>query len=97
MLSYDINVVKWYAIILDISILHFSIFYRKTERKIEELRLRRRMNKNKPLWLRLGDFIPIWLMLNYRNKYGLLFATATVLFGLYAYLKATEANIAFLR
>lgn len=59
--------------------------------------MRRRLNRNRPVWCRMSDFIPMWLMLNYKNKYGLIFATATVLIGLYAYLKATEGNMPVLR
>ncbi|KAJ3653591.1 hypothetical protein Zmor_012833 [Zophobas morio] len=40
--------------------------------------------------------VPSWLMFNYRSKYGLLFATATILLGYYAYLKTTNSKQTFL-
>ncbi|KAI4466472.1 tbc1 domain family member 20/gtpase [Holotrichia oblita] len=63
------------------------------QRKKEE-RLRNRHNRNnRDNWrIRLHNYIPHWLFLQYRNKYGLLFATATVLFGIYAYLKINEKD-----
>ncbi|KAF5306640.1 hypothetical protein FQA39_LY08829 [Lamprigera yunnana] len=62
------------------------------QRRRDEIRIRRRLDKNKPVWMKMHNYIPDWLLLNYRNKYGLLFMTATLLVGLYAYLKATETG-----
>ncbi|KAK9686754.1 Rab-GTPase-TBC domain [Popillia japonica] len=65
---------------------------REIDQRKKEERLRNRHNKNKrDNWrIRLHNYIPHWLFLQYRNKYGLLFATATVLFGIYAYLRVNE-------
>lgn len=83
---------------LPLSIYVVAIFSpRQYQRRKDELQMRRRLNRNRPVWRRMSDMIPMWLMLNYRNKYGLIFATATVLIGLYAYLKAAEGNVSILR
>lgn len=66
---------------------------REAERqKREERRVRSRLNKNKTVWRRVYGCIPDWLFLHYRNRYGLAFVAATVLFGLYAYFRAADDN-----
>ncbi|KAF5269292.1 hypothetical protein FQR65_LT02593 [Abscondita terminalis] len=67
------------------------------QRRRDELRIRRRLDKNKPVWMKMHHYLPDWLLLHYRNKYGLLFATATLLVGLYAYLKATESGFSIFK
>lgn len=73
------------------------LFFRKDQRKQDELRMRRRLNRNVTLWNKMRHYLPDWLLLNNRNKYGLLFATATIIFGIYAYLKATETEVSIFR
>ncbi|XP_044266578.1 TBC1 domain family member 20 [Tribolium madens] len=66
------------------------------QRKKEEMRIRRRLNRNNTLWVRFSNKMPTWLIFNYRSRYGLLFATATVLLGYYAYyLKTTNSSHSF--
>ncbi|KAK4878911.1 hypothetical protein RN001_007057 [Aquatica leii] len=67
------------------------------QRRRDELRIRRRLDRNKPVWMKMHHYLPDWLLLHYRNKYGLLFATATLLVGLYAYLKATETGFSIFK
>lgn len=66
--------------------------FRMYQRKKDELRMRRKLNKNLPVWVKMTHCLPDWLLIHYQNKYGLLFVTATFLVGLYAYLKATETG-----
>ncbi|KAJ3653595.1 hypothetical protein Zmor_012837 [Zophobas morio] len=67
------------------------------QRKKEEMRIRKRLNRNNTIWVRFSNRVPSWLMFNYRSKYGLLFATATILLGYYAYyLKTTNSKQTFL-
>ncbi|KAK9888720.1 hypothetical protein WA026_000946 [Henosepilachna vigintioctopunctata] len=56
----------------------------KDQRKRDGARMRWRLGKDN-MWIRISDSVPPWLLFNYQRKYGLLFATATVLIGLYAY------------
>ncbi|CAH1368485.1 unnamed protein product [Tenebrio molitor] len=66
------------------------------QRKKEEIRMRRRLNRNNTLWVRFSNKMPSWLVFNYRSRYGLLFATATILLGYYAYyLKTTNSKQTF--
>lgn len=67
------------------------------QRKEEVNRIKRRNAKKQPVWKSVSRIIPRWLPVNYRNKYQLIFATATVLLGIYAYLRATDSSIPFLR
>jgi hypothetical protein len=58
--------------------------------------MRRRLNRNNTLWVRFSNKMPSWLVFNYRSRYGLLFATATILLGYYAYyLKTTNSKQTF--
>ncbi|KAB0798284.1 hypothetical protein PPYR_09277 [Photinus pyralis] len=67
------------------------------QRRKDEARIRRRLDKNKATWVKMRHYLPNWLLLHYRNKYGLLFATATLLVGLYAYLRATETGFSLFK
>ncbi|XP_018572328.1 TBC1 domain family member 20 [Anoplophora glabripennis] len=60
------------------------------QRKRDEQMMRNRLNKNRSLWLRINNNVPAWILFNFRNRYGLLFAAATVLIGYIYYIKATE-------
>lgn len=66
------------------------------QRKKEEWLRRQNRNRHNN-WIRLHNYIPHWLLLHYRNKYGILFATATIFFGIYAYLRATEKDFGLLK
>ncbi|XP_065162885.1 TBC1 domain family member 20 [Atheta coriaria] len=61
-------------------------------RRQDELRARNRLNRKKHGWVNLYNYMPQWLMLHYRNKYGILFATATLVVAYLAYMKASEAS-----
>ncbi|XP_045469917.1 TBC1 domain family member 20 [Harmonia axyridis] len=67
-------------------------------RKQDEARMRRmRRGNNNNMWLRISNSMPPWLLFNHRSRYGILFATATVLIGLYAYyLKTINPNFNYL-
>lgn len=66
------------------------------QRKREEQRMRNRLNKSKSMWVRINNRIPSWLLFNYKGRYGLLFAAATVLIGFYAYyLKTTNSKFSY--
>lgn len=74
------------------------VLFRMEQRRRDELRLRRRLDKNKPVWMKMHHYLPDWLLLHYKSKYGLLFATATILVGLYAYyLRATESGFSIFK
>ncbi|XP_022914125.1 TBC1 domain family member 20 isoform X3 [Onthophagus taurus] len=71
---------------------------RELDQRKKEERLRNARNrKPNDNWIRIHNYVPHWLMLHYRNKYGILFATATVLIGIYAYLKATEKDFSLFK
>lgn len=63
----------------------------KEQRRRDEARIRRNLNKH-TMWGRVTNHVPAWLLLNYRGRYGLLFATATILIGLYAYYLRANNN-----
>ncbi|CAH1118040.1 unnamed protein product [Phaedon cochleariae] len=58
------------------------------QRKKDEQIMRRRLNRNKSMWVRLNNNLPMWLV--FKGRYGLLFAAATVLLGYLFYIKASE-------
>lgn len=66
------------------------------QRKKDEQRMRRRLNKNRGLWMKINSNLPPWLLFNTKGKYGLLLAAATVIIGFYAYyIKTTNPRFSF--
>ncbi|KAJ8933650.1 hypothetical protein NQ318_019295 [Aromia moschata] len=65
--------------------------------KRDEQIMRNRLNRNKSLWVRLNQNVPAWLIFNCRNRYGILFAAATVLLGYIYYIRASENRFSFMR
>ncbi|XP_025836352.1 TBC1 domain family member 20 isoform X2 [Agrilus planipennis] len=65
---------------------------KRVKREKEQLRRKARAPSS---WLVFRNYIPNWLLLHYRGKVGLFIATATVLFGLYAYLNMSESGPLF--
>lgn len=73
-----------------------AISFRHEQRKKDEQRMRRRLNKNKGLWVKINSNLPPWLLFNTKGKYGLLLAAATVIIGFYAYyIKTTNPRFSF--
>lgn len=71
---------------------YMLLSFRADRRRQDELRARNRLNRKKHGWVNLYNYMPQWLMLHYRNKYGILFATATLVVAYLAYMKASEAS-----
>nr|CAI5834046.1 unnamed protein product [Callosobruchus analis] len=71
-------------------------FFRHEQRQRDEQIMKNRLNRNKSLWVRINRNVPKWLLFNCRGRYGLLFATATVLLGYIYYIKVSEEKFSFM-
>ncbi|CAH1953893.1 unnamed protein product [Acanthoscelides obtectus] len=66
------------------------------QRQRDEQIMKNRLNRSKSLWVRINRNVPKWLLFNCRGRYGLLFATATVLFGYFYFVKISEEKFSFM-